>query len=207
MSLLVRTAQIFTVFGVGATIPLSTTFTKGRLHKINFLRHAGNGEQVIQEKVANTPMSQALQQLNEDEGNQGEVKWGCFWIPDFTGIVELFFCFNRNKPETPTLFHWKSKEKVLRKVQSIIRPTAFQFKDGITQQPMHRQLRSLLSWTQKWSREVPFDPSSHCRIARQNGKDYKLTCTNPNPDSTSTNNSPWEKTILNSYVVDPSVNL
>ena len=74
MSLLVRTAQIFTVFGVGATIPLSTTFTKGRLHKINFLRHAGNGEQVIQEKVANTPMSQALQQLNEGEGNQGEMK-------------------------------------------------------------------------------------------------------------------------------------
>lgn len=206
MSLLVRTAQIFTVFGVGATIPLSTTFTKGRLHKINFLRHAGNGEQVIQEKVANTPMSQALQQLNEGEGNQGEVKWGCFWIPDFTGIVELFFCFNQNKPEAPTLFHWKVRGKELNWVQKITKGTVLQFKGSGSHQ-VSGKLRSLLSWTQKWSPETPFDPSSHCRIARQNGKDYKLTCTNPNPDSTSTNNSPWEKTILNSYVVDPSVNL
>lgn len=118
----------------------------------------------------------AVQQLNQEGKESGEVKWGCFWYPDFTSGLELFFCFNQNNPKNPTLFHWKGvRGKTVSWVQSIEKGTILKFKEGGTQELINRQLKSLLGWTQKGQNGTPFEPSKHCTIEKLE-PNYKLSC-------------------------------
>ncbi|AFN64938.1 hypothetical protein WEN_00665 [Mycoplasma wenyonii str. Massachusetts] len=207
MSAITRIAQIFSVFGVGASVPLTTVFAKDRLKRITFLRQAGGDTRVVEIQKEQTAMEKATQQLNEAHGSSGEMKWGCFWYPDFQGL-ELFFCFDQNNPKSPTLFHWKGpKDKTVSWVQSIEKPTTLHFKEGGSQKPINRKLQSLLSWTQKWSNENPFKPSEHCIINRHKVKDYQLICNNPSPEQAKIKNPAWTRDISGNLVVEPGVSL
>lgn len=201
MSAITRIAQIFSVFGVGASVPLTTVFAKDRLKRITFLRHAGGGNKQLVVNNDGTAMNEAFRRLSE--GEVGEKKWGCFWIPGFPE-TELFFCFEQTQTNNLTMFHWKSRGRVLNEVENITKPTTVKFRLGGSQ-ALARPLSLLLGWTQKWPHGTAFSPSTHCQISKNDQNGYKLTCTNPSPSETK--NPAFERIISKSHIVEPGVSL